>query len=64
MATVAIVLGMMPMALGIGSSGVEFRQPMGLVSIGGMIISTALGLFVIPAFYYLFSKSKTVKING
>jgi len=61
MATVAIILGMMPMALGIGSSGVEFRQPMGLVSIGGMIISTAMGLFVIPAFYYLFSKSKTVE---
>ena len=61
MATVAIVLGMMPMALGIGSAGVEFRQPMGLVSIGGMVISTLMGLFVIPAFYYLFSKSKTVE---
>ncbi|HES59493.1 MAG TPA: efflux RND transporter permease subunit, partial [Caldithrix sp.] len=60
MATVAIVLGMMPMAIGFGSSGVEFRQPMGLVSIGGMLISTTMGLFVIPAFYYLFSKSKTV----
>ena len=61
MATVAIVLGMMPMALGIGSAGVEFRQPMGLVSIGGMVVSTIMGLFVIPAFYYLFSKSKTVE---
>ncbi len=60
MATVAIILGMMPMALGIGSSGVEFRQPMGLVSIGGMVVSTIMGLFVIPAFYHLFSKSKTV----
>jgi HAE1 family hydrophobic/amphiphilic exporter-1 len=61
MATVAIVLGMMPMALGIGSSGVEFRQPMGLISIGGMVVSTVMGLFVIPAVYYLISKSKTVE---
>ena len=61
MATVAIILGMMPMALGIGSSGVEFRQPMGLISIGGMLISTIMGLFVIPALYFLLSKSKTVE---
>ncbi|MEJ2055986.1 MAG: efflux RND transporter permease subunit, partial [Calditrichaceae bacterium] len=61
MATVAIILGMMPMAMGIGSSGVEFRQPMGIVSIGGLIISTVLTLFVIPAIYYLISKSKPVE---
>ena len=61
MATVAIVLGMMPMALGIGSSGVEFRQPMGIISIGGMVISTIMGLFVIPALYFLFSKSKAIE---
>lgn len=58
MATVAIILGMMPMALGIGSAGVEFRQPMGIVSIGGLILSTILTLVFIPAVYYLTTKSK------
>ena len=57
MATVAIILGMSPMAFGIGSSGVEFRQPMGIVSIGGLIVSTIMTLYVIPAFYYVSSKS-------
>lgn len=49
MANIATILGMLPMALGIGSSGVEMRQPMGLVSIGGILASTFLTLFVIPA---------------
>jgi HAE1 family hydrophobic/amphiphilic exporter-1 len=60
MATVAIILGMLPMALGIGASGREFRQPMGIVSIGGLIVSTFLTLIVIPALYNLTSKSAPV----
>ena len=58
MATIAIIFGMAPMALGIGSAGVEFRQPMGIVSIGGLVISTFLSLLVIPAIYHLTSKEK------
>jgi len=58
MATVAIILGMMPMALGIGAAGREFRQPMGIVSIGGLVVSTFLALLVIPALYNLTTKSK------
>jgi HAE1 family hydrophobic/amphiphilic exporter-1 len=58
MATIAIMLGMLPMALGIGSSGKEFRQPMGIVSIGGLIVSAILTLFVIPAIYNLTSLKK------
>jgi len=61
MSTLAIILGMLPMAVGIGSAGVEMRQPLGVVSIGGLLVSTILTLFVIPAFYYLFAKVKTVK---
>jgi HAE1 family hydrophobic/amphiphilic exporter-1 len=49
MANIATILGMLPMALGIGSSGAEMRQPMGLVSIGGLVAATFLTLFVIPA---------------
>jgi HAE1 family hydrophobic/amphiphilic exporter-1 len=60
MATVAIILGMLPMALGIGAAGKEMRIPMGIVSIGGLIVSTLLTLFVIPAFYYLTSRTKVI----
>ncbi|MFC2155554.1 efflux RND transporter permease subunit [Acidobacteriota bacterium] len=58
MATIAIMLGMLPMALGIGSSGREFRQPMGIVSIGGLIVSAILTLIVIPAIYNLTTRGK------
>jgi HAE1 family hydrophobic/amphiphilic exporter-1 len=60
MATIAIILGMLPMALGIGAAGREFRQPMGIVSIGGLIVSSLLALVVIPALYYLTTKSAPV----
>ena len=49
MANSATMLGMLPMALGIGASGAELRQPMGIVSIGGLFAATFLSLFVIPA---------------
>ncbi len=49
MANIATMLGMLPMALGIGSWGAEMRMPMGIVSIGGLAAATFLSLFVIPA---------------
>jgi len=60
MASIAIILGMLPLALGIGDAGKEIRMPLGIVAIGGLIASTVLTLFVIPALYYLTSKSKVV----
>lgn len=57
MSTLSIVIGMMPMALGVGAAGKEFRQSMGIVSIGGLIVSSFLTLVVIPAFYYLTTKN-------
>lgn len=62
MSTLAIILGMLPLAIGIGSSGVEMRQPLGVVSIGGLLVSTVLTLFVVPAFYYIFEDRKSKKI--
>jgi HAE1 family hydrophobic/amphiphilic exporter-1 len=53
---------MLPMAMGIGDAGREFREPMGIVSIGGLVVSTFLALLVIPALYNLTSKSK-VKVT-
>jgi len=49
MANIATMLGMLPMALGIGAWGAEMRRPMGIVSIGGLFAATFLSLFVIPA---------------
>ena len=56
MSTLAIMLGMLPMALGMGASGREIRQAMGVVSIGGLITSTLLALVVIPVLYQMFIK--------
>ncbi len=64
MTTLAIILGMLPLAIGFGSSGVEMRQPLGVVSIGGLIVSTVLSLFVIPAFYYIFEDRKSKKVKA
>jgi hydrophobic/amphiphilic exporter-1 (mainly G- bacteria), HAE1 family len=61
MSTLSIVIGMLPMALGIGSAGREFRMSMGIVSIGGLIVSTFLTLIVIPAFYYLSTHNQAKK---
>ena len=63
MSTLAIILGMLPLALGIGEAGKEMRQPLGVVSIGGLIVSMVLTLFVIPSFYYLLSRSKKKKVS-
>ena len=56
MSTLAIVIGMLPMALGIGPAGREMRMPMGIVMIAGLIVSAFLTLVIIPAFYYLTTK--------
>ena len=60
MSTTAIILGMFPLALGIGDAGAEMRVPLGVVAIGGLAISTILTLIVIPAFYYITSKEKSL----
>src|SRR5690606_19069955 len=52
MTTVAMGAGMLPIALGIGAD-VEFRQPMAVAVIGGLITSTLLSLLYIPAIFTL-----------
>lgn len=52
MTTLAMILGMLPIALGLGAGG-EFRSPMGIVVIGGLVTSTALTLLVVPVVYTL-----------
>ncbi len=52
MTSAAMVLGMLPTALGTGP-GSEFRGPMAMGVIGGVISSTFLTLLVVPVFYLL-----------
>lgn len=52
MTTVTTVLGLFPLALGIGE-GSEFLQPLGVVVFSGLSLATVLTLFIIPCFYTL-----------
>lgn len=53
MTTITTVLGMLPLALGIGT-GSELLQPLGIVVFFGLALATLLTLFIIPCFYVLF----------
>jgi len=50
MANLAIVVGMIPQIFG-GSEGSEFRTPMAVVQIGGVLVSAFFTLFIIPVAY-------------
>jgi multidrug efflux pump subunit AcrB len=52
MTTAATILGMLPVALGLGA-GSELRSPMAIAIMGGLIASSLLSLFVIPVIYSL-----------
>jgi HAE1 family hydrophobic/amphiphilic exporter-1 len=53
MTAVSTIFGMLPVAFGKGD-GSEWRAPMGIVSIGGLVTSTFLTLLVVPVVYTLF----------
>ncbi|MEI5905906.1 efflux RND transporter permease subunit [Bacillus spongiae] len=55
MTALTTILGLLPLALGLGE-GTEINQPMGISVIGGLISSTFLTLFLIPIVYSLFDK--------
>ncbi|MDB5625959.1 MAG: transporter permease [Tardiphaga sp.] len=52
MTTIAMAAGMMPSALAFGAGG-EFRSPMALAIIGGLVFSTMLSLIFVPAMFIL-----------
>jgi HAE1 family hydrophobic/amphiphilic exporter-1 len=52
MTTLTTVLGLLPMAMGLGD-GAEIRQPMAITVIAGLSVSTVLTLIVIPTLYQL-----------
>ncbi len=52
MTSLSLILGSLPVALGLGTGG-SFRQPLALVVIGGLITSTILTLLLVPTAYSL-----------
>jgi multidrug efflux pump len=62
MTSLATILGIMPLALGLGE-GAQSRVSMGIAVVGGMVFSTFLTLFVVPAIYSFIS-SETKKTEN
>ncbi len=53
MTSLTTILGGLPVALGLGTSGAEWRRPLGMAVLGGLMTSTFLTLLVIPVVYSL-----------
>jgi HAE1 family hydrophobic/amphiphilic exporter-1 len=61
MTTLAMIFGMLPMAIGVGAGG-ELLAPMGRAVIGGVITSTLLTLLIVPVLYtYIYGLTRRVK---
>ncbi len=59
MTTLTTVLGLLPMALGLGE-GSEMRTPMAITVIGGLLTSTFLTLVIVPVMYSLLDRRKDI----
>ncbi len=57
MTSVATIFGALPIALGLGA-GAGSRRPLGYAIIGGMVVSTVLTLFLVPAVFLLFERMR------
>src|SRR5690554_7783206 len=55
MTTLAALFGAVPLMLASGS-GAELRQPLGLVMVGGLLVSQVLTLFTTPVVYLFFDR--------
>jgi multidrug efflux pump subunit AcrB len=56
MTALAMIIGMLPMALGLGDGG-EQNAPLGRAVIGGLLFATVSTLFFVPAFFSVLQKS-------
>src|SRR5574338_2915 len=62
MTSLATIFGILPLALGLGE-GAQSRVSMGIAVVGGLILSTFLTLFIVPAIYSFFSR-KTAAVSN
>ena len=60
MTTLTALLGLLPMAFGIGE-GAEMRTPMAITVIGGLATSTFLTLLVVPVLYAMLDRRTMAK---
>jgi hydrophobe/amphiphile efflux-1 (HAE1) family protein len=63
MTTCAALLGGLPLALGTGT-GSEYRRPLGITIVGGLIVSQMLTLFTTPVVYLVFDRIRLAFIPG
>lgn len=66
MTTLTTVLGMLPLAIGIGE-GAEIMRPLALTVVGGLMVSMLLTLFVVPCLYMIINglaERATAKLTG
>jgi len=57
MTAIATVVGILPIAIGSGAGG-ELRAPLGVAVAGGMVFSTVLTIFVVPAAYLVLEETR------
>jgi hydrophobic/amphiphilic exporter-1 (mainly G- bacteria), HAE1 family len=62
MTTLTTLLGLLPMALGLGE-GAEMRTPMAVTVMGGLLTSTLLTLVVVPVMYSLLDRRPDVTVS-
>ena len=62
MTTATTVLGLAPMALGLGD-GAEIRTPMAIAVISGLLVSTVLTLLVIPSVYSMIDRAREAALG-
>jgi multidrug efflux pump subunit AcrB len=62
MTALAMIIGMLPMALGLGEGG-EQNAPLGRAVIGGLVLATVTTLFVVPIVYSLLKKKPPVDFD-
>jgi multidrug efflux pump subunit AcrB len=58
MTSVATIMGAMPIALGLGA-GSTSRRPLGYAIVGGLLFSTVLTLFLVPAVYVILDRVRS-----
>ena len=62
MTALAMILGMLPMALGLGEGG-EQNAPLGRAVVGGLLLATVSTLFFVPVMYSLLRKKPPAEVD-